>query len=54
MALHYKLKGITKCSSMVANILYADPYPPSHPDPMVGIKRSKFSFSGHGHVAYQI
>ena len=24
------------------------------PDPMVGIKRSEFSFSEHGHVAYQI
>ena len=24
------------------------------PDPMVGIKRSKFSFSEHGHVANQI
>ena len=25
--LHIKLKGITKCSSMVANILPADPSP---------------------------
>ena len=51
---YIKLKGITKCSNMVANVLPAD-RPLS---PMMtlgnGVKRSKFNFSEHGHVAYQI
>ena len=35
---------------MVANILPADP-----PTPVpLGVKRSKFIFSEHGHVVYQI
>ena len=58
-----KLNGIIKCSSIVANILPADPYtpPPHHPpDP---VKIQIFSEDGlvqissvleHGHVALQI
>ena len=46
----YQSQGNYKSSSMVANILPADPY--LSPDP--GVNRSKFSFSGLGHVAYQI
>ena len=46
--LHIKLKGITKCSNMVANIFTAEPRPRG------GVNRSKFIFSEHGHVAYQI
>ena len=53
--LHINLKGITKCSSMVANILPADPYPTTHPRPwglshLVEVQL----FSEHGHVTYQI
>ena len=51
--LHIKLKGITKCSNMVANILASDP-PPPPPDPGVGSKGQNSTFSEHGHVAYQI
>ena len=38
---------------MVPNILPADssPYTPNHVD---GVSRSKFTFSEHGHVTYQI
>ena len=50
----YQINGIMKCSSMVANILPADPTHPHPFDPGVGVKRSKLSFSEHGHVAYQI
>ena len=39
--LHIKLKGITKCSNMVANILQADPPPP---DPGDGVNRANFNF----------
>ena len=46
---HIKLKGITKCSSMVANILPADP---SLTLGMGSIGRIS-TFSEHGHVAYQ-
>ena len=35
---------------MVANILPID----TLPDPWGGVTMSKFNFSGHGHVAYQI
>ena len=38
---------------MEGNILPADPLLPS-PDPGDGVNRSKFNFSEHGHVAYQI
>ena len=47
-----KLKGITKCSSMVANILPADPSPFHVPG--LGSKGQNETFSEHGHVAYQI
>ena len=36
--LHIKLKGITKCSNMVANILAEDPPPPPPTDPRVKIQ----------------
>ena len=50
--LHIKLKGITKCSNMVANILHADtPLPTTLGN---GIKGQNLTFSEHGHVAYQI
>ena len=49
--LHIELNGITKYSNMIAVILPADP-PPPPPDLMV--KKSKFDFSEHCHVAYQI
>ena len=42
---------------MVADILPADPYPPSHPIPLtlwLGSKGQNSTFSEHGHVAYQI
>ena len=49
--LHIKLKGITKCSNIVANILPADP-PPS----TLGIRSigQNLIYAEHGHVAYQI
>ena len=39
--LHIYLKGITSCSSMVTNILPADPYPPTptHLDTGDGVSR---------------
>ena len=37
--LHIEIKGIRKCSNMVANVLPADP-----PDPGVGLKGSKFHY----------
>ena len=40
VVLHIKLKGVTKCSNMVANILLPDPLPPSCPGDWVN--RSKF------------
>ena len=51
--------GITKCSNMVANVLPAEHPPPPPPPPSSttlgdGFKRSKFNFSEHVHVAYQI
>ena len=39
--LHIKLKGVIKCSNMVANILPADPACP-HPVSVDGVNRSKF------------
>ena len=53
--LHINLKGITKCSSMVANILPTDPYPTT-PHPTLGIESLGQSSicSEHGHVTYQI
>ena len=53
--LHINLKGITKCSSMVANILSADPYPTTPPRPwgLESLGQSS-TFSEHGHVIYQI
>ena len=45
--LHIKLKGITKCSNMVANIMPTDPLPLDPRD-------QSSTFSEHGHVAYQI
>ena len=54
----YQIKENHEHSTMVANILPADPLPTlstQPPDPVVGVKRSKFNFfSEHGHVAYQI
>ena len=51
----YQIKGITKCSNTVANILAADPLPPPPPPPPGDlISRSNSTFSEHGHVAYQI
>ena len=43
------LKGITKYSNMVANVC-----PQIPPDPGDGYNRSKFIFSEHDHLAYQI
>ena len=45
--LHFKLNGMTKCSSMVANILPEDPFL------TLGIGQNS-NFSEHGHAAYQI
>ena len=47
--LHIKLKGNTKCSSIVESILPVDPSLT-----WGGVIRSKFNFSEHGHDAYQI
>ena len=47
----YQIKGITKCSNTVANILAADPLPPPPGD---WISRSNSTFSVHSQVAYQI
>ena len=49
---HIKLKGITKCSNIVANILPADPPPPLG-SLMESIGQNSV-FSEHGQVAYQI
>ena len=50
--LHIKLKGITKCSNMVANILSADPPPQmTLGDGSIG---QNSTFSEQGHIAYQI
>ena len=46
----YQIKGIQVCSNMVANILPVA-IPPSRP--WGGVKRSKFNFFTHDHVAYQ-
>ena len=40
----YQIKGITKCSNTVANILPADPLPPSPGD---WVSRSNSTFSEH-------
>ena len=47
--LHIKLKGITKCSKMKANILPANPPLPF--DPRGWLKRS--FFTEHGHIEYE-
>ena len=58
--MHIKLKEITKCSSMVANILPVAPPPPPPPltptTPMLGMvsKGQHSTFPEHGHFAYQI
>ena len=44
----YQIKGNRQCRNMVANILPAAPHPPPNP-----LRRSKFIFSEHGHIAYQ-
>ena len=41
----YQIKGITKCSNTVANILAADPLPP--PSPGDWVSRSNSTFSEH-------
>ena len=46
--LHIQLKGITECSSMVANIL-----PTDNPTLGMGSVGQNSTFSEHGHVAYQ-
>ena len=53
----YQIKENHKCSNIVANVLPADPYPPTPtppppPDPGYGGNRSNFNFSEHGYVAY--
>ena len=48
--MHIKLHGIMKCSSMVANILPADPPPPL----TLGLKGQNSTFSEQCHVAFQI
>ena len=50
--LHIKLKRITKCSNMVANILPT--YLPPPPDPGKWYTGQNQIFSEHVHVAYQI
>ena len=56
--LHINLKRITKCSSMVANILPAETYPlPSTPPPptlQMGTVGQNSTFSEHSRVAYQL
>ena len=48
----YQIKGKHECSSMVADILPADPY---HPLTLgLGSIGQNSTFSEHGHVAYQI
>ena len=50
-----KIHEITKCSNTVANNLPADP--PTYPLPLTLGMRSlgrNWTFSEHGHVAYQI
>ena len=49
--LKIQLKGITKCSSMEANILTPDLYPLTLG---LGSKGQNSTFLEHGHVAYQI
>ena len=51
--LHIKIRGITKCSNMEANIFAA--YPPPPPLTLaMGLIGQNSSFSEHSHVAYQI
>ena len=54
--LAYQIKGNHECSSIVANILLADPYKPT-PIPLTlslgsGSKGQNSTFSDHGHVSY--
>ena len=43
-----------QCSNVVANVLPSDPPRPFPQNPRDGVNFSKFIFSEHGHVAYQI
>ena len=55
VTLHIKSKGSTKCSNIVANILFRRPLPT--PTPLTlgfGSKGRNSTFSELGHVAYQI
>ena len=47
----YQIKENHECSNMVANILPADPPPPTLGMGSIG---QNSTFSEHGHVAYQI
>ena len=49
--LYIKLKGITKCSNTVANILPETPPPPTL---WMGSIGQISTFSKHGHVATQV
>ena len=49
----YKIKGNHECSNVVANILNADPPPPSTLG-MGSMDQKNHIYSEHGHVAYQI
>ena len=51
----YRINGDHECSSMVVNILLADPIRPPHPLTLgFGSKGQNSFFSEHRHVAYQI
>ena len=49
----YQLKGITKCSSIVAIFLPTDP-PSPYDHREKGSRGQNSTFSEHGHIAYQI
>ena len=49
----YQIKENQECTNMVANILPADPLPPS-PVLWMGSEGQNSTFSEHGHVTYQI
>ena len=50
--LQYQNKENHECNNMVANIIPQTPCLPSVPGD--GLSRSKFIFTEHGHVAYQV
>ena len=52
--LHIKIKENHECSNVVANILPADPPPPTPPSLWMGSVGKKSFFSVHGHVTYQL